>query len=179
MFRTLMVLFITSSLGMAAVQQQSGNTIRIISDIMECDQQKNLCIASGNAFAEQQPNINKRTLRAEKFIAHFAKSEKKDTKLSEGQTSGNELDKLEAHGSVVMTDDNNIILCDKAIYDHQTEIVELFENVKITNDQNQLNGTYGKADLKTKKYHVTNKGSQVEGLFVDTKHTKDKQKDKS
>lgn len=174
-----MVLFITSSLGMAAVQQQSGNTIRIISDIMECDQQKNLCIASGNAFAEQQPNINKRTLRAEKFIAHFAKSEKKDTKLSEGQTSGNELDKLEAHGSVVMTDDNNIILCDKAIYDHQTEIVELFENVKITNDQNQLNGTYGKADLKTKKYHVTNKGSQVEGLFVDTKHTQDKQKDKS
>lgn len=140
------------------------STIRIVSDAMDCDQEKNICTATGNAFADRPNDPDKRTLRAHKFIAHFKKSE------STGSTTGKtDLSKLEAIGEVVLTDKDSIILCDKAVYDHPTEEVDLFENVKITNDQNQLNGSYGHADLKTKKYRVTNRTGQVEGLFVNSK----------
>jgi lipopolysaccharide export system protein LptA len=151
----------------AAFSQPSnpGNTIRIISDTMECDQQKNICIATGNAFAERPHDPDNRTIRAEKFIALFEKNNQ-EAQLKKGETNTNDLSKIEAHGKVVITDKDTIILCDTAIYDHPTQTMELFGNVKITNDENQLNGTYGHADLKTKKYRVTNKESHVEGLFV-------------
>jgi lipopolysaccharide export system protein LptA len=159
-----------------AAPKNPDNTLRIVADSMECDQQKNQCIADGNAFAEQPENDNKRTIRAEKFVAHFVKSDAQ--KKTEKEDSKNELSKLEAQGHVVITDKDNVIVCDRAIYDHPTETVELFDHVKITNDQNQLNGSYGHADLKTKKYRVTNDGSQVEGLFVDTKDSKKNSKKK-
>ncbi|AIK96482.1 LptA/OstA family protein [Candidatus Odyssella acanthamoebae] len=151
----------------AALSQpnEHNNTIRIISDTMECDQQKNICIATGNAFAEHPHDPDKRTIRAEKFIALFEKMNQ-NAQLKKGETNKSDLNKIEAHGHVVITDKDTVILCDTAIYDHPTQTIELFGNVKITNEQNQLNGTYGHADLKTKKYRVTNKGSQVEGLFV-------------
>lgn len=146
---------------------ESKPAIRIIADAMECDQQSSICIANGNAFAEQPADPDKRTIRAEKFVAHFSK-DGKDAKLSQGQAGKNDLKTLEAYGHVVLTNKDSVIRCDKAIYDHATETVELFDNVKITNDQNQLNGSYGHADLKTKKYRVTNKNSQVEGLFINS-----------
>ena len=148
-----------------------SNTIRIISDEMECDQQKNICTATGNAFAERPYDPDRRTIRADKFIAFFDQINQ-NTQLKNGETNKNDLHKIEAHGHVVITDKETVILGDKAIYDHPTQTIELFGNVKITNDQNQLNGTYGHADLKTKKYHVTNKDSRVEGLFVNANKKK-------
>lgn len=158
------ILMLSSAIAQANPQ---NNTVRIVADAMDCDQQQNICIATGNAFAERPDDPDKRTIRAEKFIAHFSKSSQTENKDQNG-AGKNDLDKIEAHGHVVITDKDSIILCDKAIYDHPKEIVELFDNVKITNQQNQLNGSYGHADLKTKKYHVTNNGKLVEGLFVNT-----------
>ncbi|MBW8309327.1 MAG: hypothetical protein K0M45_06795 [Candidatus Paracaedibacteraceae bacterium] len=165
---TVWLLMLSAALAQAS---HSDNTIRIISDEMECDQQKNICIARGNAFAERPQDPDKRTIRAEKFITFFKKTNQ-NAHLKSDETNKNDLHKIEAHGQVVITDKDTVILCDKAIYDHPTQTIELLGNVKITNEQNQLNGTYGHADLKTKKYRVTNKESHVEGLFVNANKKK-------
>ncbi len=148
-----------------ASAEPAQNTLRVVADSMDCDQNQGVCIATGNAFAERPHDPEKRTIRAHKFTVYFSKSEKDQTQ-QKSETPSTELKELHADGSVVMTDRENIIRCDRAIYRHSSEDVELFDNVHLTQGENQLNGSYGYADLKSKKYHVTNKEDQVQGLFV-------------
>ncbi len=141
-----------------------NSTLRVVADSMDCDQIQGICIATGNAFAERPNDPEKRTIRAHKFTVHFTKADK--DKSSSEESPKTELHKLEADGQVVITDKDTIIRSDKAIYHHDPEVVELFDNVHLTQGANQLNGSYGHADLKSKKYRVTNDKDQVHGLFV-------------
>ena len=162
MIKSILILISLSSVFAKTPQNSS---LRIVADNMDCDQNQGICIATGNAFAERPHDPERRTIRAHKFTVHFLKTAK-DKVSSQGETSSTELKELHADGNVVMTDSNTIIRCNRAIYHHVSENVELFDNVHLTQGENQLNGSYGYADLKSKKYHVTNKEDQVQGLFV-------------
>jgi lipopolysaccharide export system protein LptA len=153
------------SLSSVFAKEPQNPPLRIVADNMDCDQNQGICIATGNAFAERPHDPERRTIRAHKFTVHFLKTEKGKAS-TQGETSSTELKELHADGHVVMTDSNTIIRCNRAIYHHVSEDVELFDNVHITQGENQLNGSYGYADLKSKKYRVTNKEDQVQGLFV-------------
>lgn len=162
-----MMYFITTIITLSAAFADSSQNppLRIVADHMDCDQNQGICIATGNAFAERPHDPERRTIRAHKFTVHFTKADK-DKELAKGEAASTELNEIHADGEVVMTDSNNIIRCNRAIYRHASEDVELFDNVHLTQGENQLNGSYGYADLKSKKYRVTNEGEQVQGLFV-------------
>jgi len=152
-------------LTLACQAETPDNTLRVVADSMDCDQTQGICVATGNAFAERPQDPDKRTIRANKFTVYFSKSPSK-TSESDDKTSKTNLKEIHADGNVVITDRENIIRSNKAVYHDDSETVELFDDVRLTQGTNQLNGSYGYADLKTKKYRVTNKESQVEGLFV-------------
>ena len=158
-------IMITLTLSAAFAAPSQNPPIRIVADHMDCDQNQGICIATGNAFAERPHDPERRTIRAHKFTVHFTKTDR-GKELDKGETPSTELNEIHADGEVVMTDRDNIIRCKRAIYRHASEDVELFDNVHLTQGDNQLNGSYGYADLKSKKYRVTNEGEQVQGLFV-------------
>lgn len=153
-----------------------GTELKIIADEMECDQNQNKCVATGNAFAESLNDANGRTLKAEKFIAYFAKKKTSPSEASTSDKKGekSKFEKLEAIGKVIITDNGTIIHCDRAEYLIANERIDLFDNVKITQGLNQLEGSHGTADLKDHKYKIINTGKQVQALIVDTKGVKDK-----
>lgn len=169
--------------------KSENSPLRIVSDEMTCDQKTNICVAKGNAFAEQLnvPDSEKKTISAERFIAHFKrkdggegnsgekrrkslfakkpKNEKSHSGEDDHHSSKTSLEKLEAFGNVVMTDPQSIIRSDEAVYYAETEMVDLAGNVSLTQDKNQLTGTHGHANLKDGTYKITNEEGRVEALF--------------
>lgn len=102
------------------------------------------------------------------------KPDDKSVEKDEGEGMGHmKLVRLEADGNVVMTTRENVIQGDRAEYKVQEEFVEVFgKNVKITNKENQLNGNYCQANLKTGKYKMVNEGARVQALITQAKKTK-------
>lgn len=166
---------------------EQDSPLRIVSDEMTCDQKTNICVANGNAFAEKLnvPDSDKKTISAERFVAHFKKKDeeegkghkkrkslfdKKDKSSSDSSTdSKTSLEKLEAFGNVVMTDPQSIIRSDEAVYHTDSETVDLAGNVSLTQGKNQLTGTHGHANLRDGTYKVTNESGRVEALFYQKK----------
>ena len=65
--------------------------------------------------------------------------------------------------------------------DH-SEVAEVFENVKITNGQNQLDGSYATVNIKTGHYSIKRNGERVQALIFTkdmTKQNAERQKNDS
>lgn len=153
--------------------------MRVVADEMRCDQKTNICVASGNAFAEKVNDPRQKTITAAEFHVHFEKKDEGDGEKKKGnlfkgmQESSDEgrktpktsLKKIEAFRNVVMTDVNSVIRSDQAVYYADSETADLEGNVSLTQGKNQLTGTHGFANLKNETYKITNKNGRVEGLF--------------
>lgn len=137
-----------------------GN-IKILSDQMDCDQSKNVCVAKGNAIAEKLNDSKVKILKADQITAHFAK---------EGGTGPLKVTRLEAEGNVFFIIDDIIVQGLRGSYSTATEIAEVFDDVKITNGKNQLDGGYAKVNMRTGHYSVKHGGERVSALIF----TKDK-----
>lgn len=112
-------------------------------DSIEYWHTKHQGIARGNALA-QFPNKNQ-LLQANTLVAHFSPS-------PEGNKEGKEkltIDQIDAEGHVLASGPNGVVTGDRGVYHAQTEIVEVFDNVKVTQDGNVMEGGYGRANLKT------------------------------
>ncbi len=103
---------------------------------------KNQGVARGNAIV-QFPE-RKQLVQADTLIAYFTPASKE----GEGENK-KELDRIEAMGNVLASGPNGIVTGDKATYFGNTEAVEIFDNVKITQGGNVITGGYGRANLKT------------------------------
>lgn len=163
-----------------STKEDSDSPLRVVADEMRCDQKTNVCIASGNAFAEKMNDPRQKTITAKEFHVHFEKKEtdkndksKKKNIFKSMQEKPDEeekspkttLKKIEAFHDVVMTDINSVIRSDQAVYYAESDTVDLEGNVSLTQGKNQLTGTHGFANLKDETYKITNQNGRVEGLF--------------
>ncbi len=172
-----------------STKDEGPTEVKILADHLECDQLKGVCTAQGNASAQKLNDPELKTIVADKLLAYFEKGEKdkekeKPTQAKEAEKKEEKeaslegdtglghmkLVRLEAHGDVVMTTRENVIQGDRAEYKVQEDLVEVFgKNVKITNNENQLNGNYCQANLKTGKYKMIKEGGRVQALINQNK----------
>lgn len=130
--------------------------IKILSEQMECDQSRNVCVAKGNAIAQKLDGPKTKILKADQITTHFAR---------EGETGPVKLTRLEAEGNVFFIIDDIIIQGKRGNYLADSEVAEVFGDVKITNGKNQLDGSYGKVYMKTGHYSIKRDGEPVQALI--------------
>ncbi len=111
-------------------------------DSIEYWHSKNQGIARGHAVA-QFPE-KEEVIEADTLIAYFKPSsegiEEKREKLA--------LDRVEAEGNILASGPKGIVTGDRGVYSSQTEIVEVYDNVTLTQGQNVIKGGYGQFDFK-------------------------------
>lgn len=155
-----------------ATPSQGDGNIKIIADSIECDQIKNICVATGNAFIEKLNVPDKRTIQADTITMVFEKAldGSPADKKNEGMPGGQKPKDFHAEGNVLVTIKDSIIRGDQANYDPNTEVAEVHDNVSVTSGRNEILGNYGRADLKTGEYKVINSSGRVTALvFQDNK----------
>lgn len=126
-----------------AVLVLTGNDLRLVTakqritarDSLEYWEKKRISVARGEALVVQKDG----RLKADVLTAHFRKTAGEDTTLY----------RVEAFGNVLVTTANGIARGDRGTYDADTGLATLTGSVKITRDNNQLNGEIAEVDLKT------------------------------
>lgn len=146
-----------------AMNQQN---IRVVADSIECDQTANFCKASGNAEIEKTDDPDKKSINADVVKMFF---ERESAGAGEGKAENlsgeRKPKKFLAQGHVKITIKNAVIRGDKASYDPDTEIAEVYGKVTMTSGKNVIMGNYGRANLKTGEYKVLNTGKRVTALI--------------
>lgn len=112
-------------------------------DSIEYWHSKNQGIARGNALA-QFPE-KEQLVQADTLVAYFKPSSERAEEGKEKLT----IDRIEAEGNVLASGPNGVVTGTRGVYHGDTEIVEVFDNVKVTQDENVMEGGYGRANLKT------------------------------
>lgn len=104
-------------------------------DSLEYWEKKNMAVARGDAVAVREDN----EIRADVLTAHFR----------EGSDGGLELERVEGHGNVEVTSPTEYARGDRGTYFIGREFATLTGDVRITREENQLNGQYAEVDMKT------------------------------
>lgn len=130
--------------------------IKILSDQMDCDQSHNVCVAKGNAIAEKLGDPKVKILKANQITVYFAK---------EGGRGPLKVTRLEAEGKVFFIIDDIIVQGKRGNYLADSEVAEVFDDVKITNGKNQLDGGYSRINMKTGHYSIKRDGERVQALI--------------
>jgi len=159
----LFIMFLESPIH--ATDPHQKPSIKILSEQMECDHEKKICVAKGNAVAEKLNEPKTKILKADEITAHFAK---------EGGTGPLEITHLEATGNVFFVIGDIIAQGKRGNYDVEQEIAEVFDDVKVTNDENQLDGSYGKVNMRTGRYFINSNKGRVQALIFTKEAKKDK-----
>ena len=126
-------------------------------DTLEYWQERHQLVARGNAVATN----NEKRIQADTLVADFDENKQKQMVIKV------------AHGydHVVLTTPTEVVTGDRADYLVETGIVTITGSVKMTRDNNQLNGGYAVVNLNTgisKLFPAPpgGKTEQVKGLFV-------------
>jgi lipopolysaccharide export system protein LptA len=135
--------------------------MKILAKQMDCDQNQSKCVATGNATAEKLGDPKTKILKADQITVYFTK---------EGTPSPLKVSRLEAEGHVFLIIDDMVIQGKRGNYLAESEVAEVFEDVKITSGSNQLEGGYSKVNMKTGQYFIKQDGNQVQALIF-TKET--------
>jgi len=125
--------------------------------------QQQKAIALGNVKA----NNNKDQIFGDKMIAFFEQSSNNSQNM--------ELKQVEIYGNVKIVNGETTVWADRGIYNPQTALVKLYDNIIIEQNGNRLQGDYAQSDLnkgiskilsgKTSKQRVT-------GVFKEKKQNK-------
>lgn len=173
-FPKLYILFLSHVLAIPSWAEPASDPkpdIKIISDQMDCDQNRKICIATGHAVAEKLNEATVKILKADQITAHFQK---------QGETGPMKVARLEAQGNVFFIMGDVIVQGKRGDYQIETEMAEIFDEVKITKGQNQLDGSYGKINMKTGSYTVNKQGGErVQALIFTNETPKEDTKDAS
>lgn len=127
---------------------------------LEYWEKKGMAVARGNAFASRE----EKRIKADILTAYFKENTKKEQAL----------DRAQAFGNVIVTTPQEVVLGDRGDYNAETGIVTLTGSVKLTRNENQLNGGYAVVNLNTgiSKLFANVPGqagggqNRVQGLFV-------------
>lgn len=136
--------------------QPSQPDIKIQAEQMDCDQSQNKCIARGNAIAEKLNDPKTKVLKADQITVYFAK---------EGGKGTLKATRLDAEGHVFFLIGDMVIQGKRGSYLADSAVAEVFDDVKITNGGNQVDGGYGKVNMKTGQYTIRQDGARVQALI--------------
>ncbi len=148
----------------------TGGALRLVTqtdvvtarDSLEYYEETGMAVARGNAVARPVPAQRKdaktdRTVRADVLTAHFrdegtqgapaAKGQKKKKKGQQG--GGSNIDRMDAYGNVVVTRPGEVALGRRGVYFPDRELAHLWGQVRITRQDNQLNGEYAEVNFGT------------------------------
>lgn len=130
--------------------------IKILSDQMDCDQNHNVCVAKGNAIAEKLNDSKVKILKADQITAYFSK---------DGGAGPLKVTRLEAEENVFFIIGDIIVQGKRGTYLAEEDVAEVFDDVKITNGKNQLDGNYAKVNMKTGHYSIKRGNEPVQALI--------------
>jgi lipopolysaccharide export system protein LptA len=147
----------------------TGSNLRLITeretitarDTLEYWQQEDMAVARGKALAISDD----KRIAADTLTAYFVKDDQKSAKtakpaakpparaVASGAKSApgkqSDLDRMYAYGNVVVTTPQEVARGNNGVYNARTGIAVLTGSVKITRDQNQLNGDAAEMNLNT------------------------------
>jgi lipopolysaccharide export system protein LptA len=151
----------------------TGSNLRLITeretitsrDTLEYWQQDDMAVARGKALAV----MDQKQIASDLLTAYFTKNDSKGTATAKpapnragapartsnatnaNATSGgnSDLDRMYAYGNVVVTTPQEVAHGNRGVYNARTGIAILTGAVKITRDQNQLNGDAAEMNLNT------------------------------
>lgn len=112
-------------------------------DSIEYWHTQNKGIARGNAIARFP--IKQQLIQADTLVAYFNPSSEK---TKEGKEKL-QVDRVEAEGNMLASGPNGVVTGDRGLYFGNTDMVEVFDNVKVNQEGNVMEGGYAKANLKT------------------------------
>ncbi len=129
----------------------TGGNLKIITptetltarDSIEYWHSQNKGIARGKAVATFP--AKEEVVQADTLIAYFKPSSEK-TEDGKGKTT---IDRVEAEGNMLASSPKGIVTGDRGVYFAPAHMVEVFNNVKITQDGNVMEGGYARHNLKT------------------------------
>jgi lipopolysaccharide export system protein LptA len=150
----------------------TGSNLRLVTeretitsrDTLEYWQQQDMAVARGNAVAV---NDQQKRIAADLLTGYFTRQNQPSTgttaaakpaaparpgtaRTSTAQSSGgSDLDRIYAYGNVVITTPDEVARGDRGVYNTRTGIAVLTGNVKITRDQNQVNGDAAEMNMNT------------------------------
>jgi lipopolysaccharide export system protein LptA len=148
------VLVITGA-GLRLVTQTDIVTAR---DSLEYYEERSLAVARGNAVARPVPAKGKakgsggeRTVRADVLTAHFVdEAVRKKSAKKQAQTGGRStIERMDAYGNVSVTRPGEVALGSRGVYFPQRELAHLWGRVRITRQDNQLNGEYAEVNFRS------------------------------
>ncbi|MGE0652918.1 MAG: LptA/OstA family protein [Alphaproteobacteria bacterium] len=149
-----------------ALRFETDEEIITARDSLEYYEEKSLAVARGDAVSRPVPAKRKsdkenRTVRADVLTAHFRDNEAGGGKSAKtGKTTakkkaaasgggGNSVDRMDAYGNVVVTRPGEVAFGDRGVYLPDTEMVHLWGKVRITREDNQINGNYAEVNFRT------------------------------
>jgi lipopolysaccharide export system protein LptA len=163
---TLLLINATFANPVPTAPTQTQPNIKILSEQMDCDQSHNVCVAKGNAIAEKLDDSKVKILKADQITSYFSK---------EGGTGPLKVTRLEAEGNVFFIIGDIIVQGKRGTYLAENDVAEVFDDVKITNEKNQLDGGYAKVNMKTGHYSIK-RGSEPVQALIFTKDSKQEAK---
>lgn len=151
-----------------ALRLETQTDIVTARDSLEYYEETGLAVARGNAVARPVPAKRKdpktdRTVRADVLTAHFvddatgatssdtAAAKKKKKKKAQSSAGGGRstIERMDAYGNVVVTRPGEVALGSRGIYFPQNEIAHLWGKVRITRQDNQINGEYAEVNFRS------------------------------
>lgn len=123
---------------------------------------RSLAVARGDA---QVARDDKR-LRAGVLTAFIKQAEGSGT--GSGDARDARVTRIDATGGVHVSTEDEIVIGNEGVYDVPREKITLCGDVKITRQQNQLNGECAIVDMKTGRSRLEGRGEKVEGLILPT-----------
>ena len=146
------------------LETKNGRDKITADDSLEYFDGEKRAVAKGNAQARHDDQ----QIRADTLIAFFEPDT--DDKM--------QVERVEAEGNVRVRTPTEVAMGDEGVYFVEEERATLSGNVKITRDDNQLNGEYAEVDLASGVSRLTGgaTGGRVHGLVLPTAQKKDTDK---
>jgi lipopolysaccharide export system protein LptA len=128
------------------------NEVVTARDSLEYFEATRLAVARGDALAVRKDD----RIRADTLVGRF----------KEGKAGALELERIDGDGHVVITSPTDVALCRRVMYSVASDIAILTGDVKITRNDNQVNGDAAEMNMKTHVSRVLGGGRRVEGLII-------------
>lgn len=145
-----------------ASPQKRGEPVKISSATFEIRPKSNTAIFSGGVHVVQGDT----DVRCKELVVFYDDDkDKSGAKKADGARGNQQIRRMEAKGSVVVTQKDQRAVGERAEFDMRSNTVTLIGNVVVTSADNVMRGQRLKVDLTTGVSRMESGGGRVEGVF--------------
>jgi lipopolysaccharide export system protein LptA len=146
-----------------ALPQKRDEPIKITADKLEVRDKSKMATFSGAVHVIQ----GETNLRCRELVVFYDQDLASGSKKTadESKTGNQQIRRMEAKGSVVVTQSDQRIVGDRADFDVRTNTVTMIGNVIVTKGDNVMRGQRMVVNLTTNIVQIDSSGGRVEGIF--------------